>query len=272
MTSREGDKFIMGAAMAGFAGGTFCTGLALSALKLNPISISTPVSDVVTLAASLIGAVVGGALSIAGTYAFQRAENRRRQREMAYTLLAQVAAMRAEIANLAEYIRDCERRNSDLLRTSDDYWKAIVPRAGDIPLRTLNEGAMGVLIAHQEFKLYSEVILLETHHNSLAEGWNEYCRTRRQLGALMPVEDQAGSALYSDLDRTKHPEAFIRILEANSLIISMLKLMPDRLDRSARTASKIGPAFVRIFNDRTFPTVGLSPISGVPQGKPRAAE
>ncbi|MEQ1405634.1 hypothetical protein ABK249_11885 [Neorhizobium sp. Rsf11] len=246
--------------MAGFAGGTFCTGLALSSLHLSPISISTPVSDAVTMGASLAGAIVGGILSFAGTYFFQSYANRLRQKELAYTLLTQVAAMRSEIINLVLHIRECERNNADVLLSSADYWKAVTPRAGNIPLRTLSEGALGVLIAHQEFELHSELALLEVHHNSLAEGWNEYCKTRRELGALMPVDKNKGTSLFSNLDTTKHPEAFIRILEANSLIISMLKLAPDRLLRAEKVAGKVGPAFKRIFKDDSFPGVVVTEV------------
>jgi hypothetical protein len=53
-----------GLLMAGFAAGTFLTGLGLSAIKANPLIVYMPPGDMATVVAgfggALLGAVVGG--------------------------------------------------------------------------------------------------------------------------------------------------------------------------------------------------------------------
>ncbi|WP_210176167.1 hypothetical protein, partial [Agrobacterium bohemicum] len=86
-----------------------------SALHLNPISITTPVSDAVTFIATLMGAVVGGAISIAGTIYFNKAEQSKNNKARAYNLLQTASQMYSDMANIVGHIeREMESKRLDI--------------------------------------------------------------------------------------------------------------------------------------------------------------
>ncbi|HEV7247930.1 MAG TPA: hypothetical protein VGN93_13180 [Shinella sp.] len=248
-----GDRFVMGAALAGLASGTFCTGLALSALHLNPVQIS--VASYSEVIASLLGAVVGGALSIAGTYAFQTAERRRADMGAAYVLLAEAATMETEVLNLVGYLEHAIKPHADAGVSPEDYWKFITPHASTYPHREFSPGGLAVLVSEGEFDLHADLIRLESIHRDMFDAWRMYFQIRRDLGGILPISAIKGVTFTSTLEPAKTAEAAVRIAELQTLLPSIIAAAPDRAAFCMKAVSKIGPAFKKLFRAKKFPTI-----------------
>lgn len=248
------EQFVVGVALAGFAGGTFCTGLAMSALHLNPVNIDiTPSGELI---ASLLGALVGGAISIAATSWFNFSERRRREKSLAYSLMSQVAGMHSDLYNIKDYIdRSLEGRTV----APELVWTVVVPNAGTYSERMLDEGGMAILIEGREWKTHGDLIEMQMDHATATQAWNDYCSQRRELKKFMPISGPAaGNKFSSVLDHEKNPEAILRITELDTLITSLILGMPGRITRSNQTVAGLNKANKRYFRDKKFPAIDIS--------------
>lgn len=254
------DGYAVPLMMAGFAGGTFCTGLALSALRLNPIQIN--ISSSSELVASLVGALVGGGISIAATVHFNRSERLRREKSAAYLLLTQASTMLTDLLNIDDYIKSCLSDHPEL--NPDEYWTVIVPNVGTYRQLSFNQEGMALLIGWSNFDLHSDLVRLEIIYNTTAEAWNLFVTLRRDLAKLIPVNAASGDLLQSNISIQENPEAIIRIIELRSLILSLVELIPERIAHARTTTTKIGPNFKEYFRESKFPTLTVEQIKPQP--------
>lgn len=230
--------------MGAFAGGTFCTGLVLSSLHLNPIQIDAGGSS--ELIASLVGAIVGGAVSIIGTYVFNSQERRRNELSQAHRLLLTISLIASDIHNIVRYV---EKQVQD--GWPIDLWTKIVPNAGSFQQRVLESSDLSLLIVAKEFSLLSDLHELEMLHSSIGEGWNAYCISRRDLINYMPVDSMTGARSTAELNNKDHPQAMLRIVEIDTLLKNTLKLAYENDESILPRVSK---AMKTIFGESNFPT------------------
>lgn len=243
------EKQLWAIALAGFAGGTFCTGLALSALHLNPIAISTPVSDAVTFVSALLGAAVGGAISIGGTFWFQQKERALRRRSQALRLLLISSSMVTDMMNI----------RGDIVSSLDEKcwpvepWTKVLPRPGAYALQSIDISELEVLIDAREYRLVADLEILSRLSQSVCSSWNLYCQERRALAEFMPVQSMTGAETTSTLNSSENSIALLKIRELDSLVKSLLVFTGKEIEPSKNTVARLGDAFKRIFKDPTFP-------------------
>lgn len=250
LTKTEGkETFLWAVALCGFAGGTFCTGLVLSALHLNPLTITTPVSDAMTFVSTLLGAIVGGAISIGGTFWFQQRERALKRRSQALRLLLISSSMVTDMMNI----------RGDVVSSLDNNcwpvqpWTKVLPRPGAFALQSFDISELEVLIDAKEYKLVADLEILSRLSQSVSSSWNLYCQERRALAEIMPVHAMTGNETMSSLDNIENSAALLKIRELDTLIKSLLVITGKEISPSKETVEQLGDAFRRIFKDPVFP-------------------
>lgn len=243
------EHFLWAVALGGFSSGTFCTGLALSALHLNPLTITTPVSDAMTFASTLLGAIVGGGISIGGTYWFQQRERALRRRSQALRLLLISSSMVTDMMNI----------RGDIVSSLDDNcwpvqpWTKVLPRPGAFALKSFEISELEVLIDAKEYKLVADMEILSRLSQSVCSSWNLYCEERRALAEIMPINMMTGNETISTLDNVENSAALLKIRELDTLIKSLLVFTGREIEPSKRTVEQLGEACRQIFSDPAFP-------------------
>lgn len=242
-------------AMAGFAGGTFCTGLVLSAVHLNPLTInlSAPSSDLTTWGASLLGALVGGGLSISATMVFNRQQRKATEVGRAHNVLQVATVMRSQMLNTVGYIDQQLGAGHESIAEGAPKWAVVSPLAISHSDRRFEPDDLSIFIAAREFQLHTDLVTLEMNHQALQEAWVTFCATRRELRDFMNVRARDGKKITSEVDLEKNPQAYLRMMELETLLDSILKQAPQFLLHSQKVMAMIGPAFKRYFRDPKFP-------------------
>jgi hypothetical protein len=258
-TGKSPEKFLWAVAMAGMAAGTFFTGLALSALHISPIKVelSAPATDMVTLVASLLGAIVGGGVSIAGTFLFQRHERYLADRARAFSILTKASSMYSEMANIWDHISQCVIESRHDIGRGAPLWTVLMPQSWTYVPKAFEATEVSVLMEKGLFDLHADITRLEMNHATICQGWSNYTALRRDIRGLMPVEEVEGSKITSEIDPRKNPEAAIRVVEMTALIDSLVQLTPRLLEETKVIAESLGPAFRQILKDPKFPKIKL---------------
>jgi hypothetical protein len=253
------DNFTTAVALGGFAGGTFCTGLALSALHLNPLEVN--ISSYSEMIASLLGAIVGGGVSLAGTYYFNRSDARRRDEARAYNLLHTASSMYSDMANITGHIERELEANREHLDTGAPVWTAIRPDTTVRQSRQFVPEDLALLFSMKEFGCHGDLVELEMFRNSLCDGWVTFCTLRRELKTVMNVQQIEDGLVSSTVDLSKNPEASLRILEIDSLLHGIIFNSPEFLEAGRKAVSGLGPCFRRYFRDPNFPSIEIKKTS-----------
>lgn len=241
--------------LAGLAGGTFLTGLALSALHLSPLSITVAPSDAVTASATVVGALVGGGLSIAGTIIIEKRRERQQARSNGLRLLAKLGKITSTLFNLQADL--AQIRPGARLRGGVQRWQLVGPQVGNYsPVHISFEEISALIDGRSE--LQGDLIDLEQHHNAICEGWTTYCIARRALIDIMPLHGvTADGGFVSHLHPDQHPQAVMRIHELETLIESIVARVEVWTPKSESTCDAVGQFLKKHFNDPKFPLIRI---------------
>jgi hypothetical protein len=253
-----------GLLFAGFAAGTFLTGLSLSALSVNPLVVYVPPGDMATVIAgvggAMLGAVVGGVIQ--WTISTREYEKHRRDAAEAATLTEKAEALgtvvRAlTITNQLFDIMSSIAEMFDAIKKFDGHeemvlWQRILPLSGLPLVSTRFEICdVGLMFKAGGDDLANMMLLVSERYHSLLDAIRTYGQRRAAIAELMPatMDGGLGTTLL-----TKQEAAVLapRFQELKDLSEQICTTLPEDLQLSIGVTESIGPLLSKYFGVEKF--------------------
>ena len=253
-----------GLLFAGFAAGTFLTGLALSAMKTSPITIFVPPGDIPTLIAGFGGAVLGAVIGAAVQYVTssqQRddvrserlSEERERDLAAAFSCFIKASKIANETASvqmaMTEVIQEVDASGGARL----PLWVKIKPLIG-LPPRAVQFAIedLAFLFKIRLSDCANTAEFLNTRYRVLLDALHQYNAFRAAITEELTPNDDGDfdpETLTSEQRRRLLPKFY----DLQMMVEANLERVGPLSEDAKALVHELWPKFREVFGDTDFP-------------------
>lgn len=253
-----------GLLLAGFAAGTFLTGLALSAMKTSPVTIFVPPGDIPTLVAGFGGAVLGAVIGAAVQYitsSQQRDDvrtdrlNEERERDLAaaFSCFIKASKISNETAGVQLAITEAIQEANTLGGEKLPLWVKVKPLIGLPPTAVqFSIEDLAFLFKLRLSECANTAEFLNTRYRVLVEALLQYNALRAAIASELTPNDDG------DFDpESLSPEERRRLLpkfyDLQMMVEANLERIGPLSDDARSLVHELWPKFRERFGATNFP-------------------
>lgn len=206
----------------------------------------------------LVGTLVGAGISWFASIRIYRQQVKDEQLTSALSLLVQIQIAYSDIiavkAHIDASITDAEKQGKNNFNHS---WARVIPLAGTPVPWQLDSRELGFLARARQYSLMQDVITFAMKHSSLMTSMVQYNLIRLELNRELEPAEKDGVIFGAQMDKQQYMRLLPRMIEADSLIESIIAALAEDAEYGMRLLDRIGPAGKRIFGQRAFPSLSI---------------
>ncbi len=139
-------------------------------------------------------------------------------------------------------------------------WTMVKPSAGKLDRIIIEPSELVCLYEFRAFDTVTAIIEATMQHTTVVDSFNTYSELRMRLKDYMPSHSVEGAVVISALTSKQSLEVTPRLLELESTIGEINRMLPGFVQTTTDLVQSLGPLGKKIFADPKFPTISNKPI------------